>query len=268
LFGGGFDGAEPAFGNLIVLNGTLYGTTFRGGIGCRASGGGCGTVFAIASGKFKLVYQFSGYADGANPNGLVALNDVLYGTTLAGGTSECQYSLGCGTIFSVTTSGTEDTLFDFGATNGYWPRAALTELDGKLYGTTMRGGIPKRCFYDASTGCGVVFEVTTSGIYRVLHRFKGQNGDGGTPWAPLLALNGILYGSTKYGPAENRRYSGGIGTIFSVDRQRHEVVLHVFHHQHGFANPEGGLTDLNGRLYGTTTAGGSANRGAIFSLKP
>jgi uncharacterized repeat protein (TIGR03803 family) len=44
-FGGGSDGARPVAG-LLDVNGTLYGTTSKGG-GTGCQGGGCGTVFAF-----------------------------------------------------------------------------------------------------------------------------------------------------------------------------------------------------------------------------
>ncbi len=266
-FTGGSDGGDPDAGNLVMLNGTFYGTTAIGGVGCQGSRDGSGTVFAITpSGKLKTLHKFLG-PDGANPNGLVALDGVLYGTTVVGGTRECPYSTGCGTFFSVTTTGTERALFDFSGKNGYWPSATLTGLDGKLYGTTTRGGIPGRCYYFVSKGCGVVFEVTTLGEYRVLHRFKGQHGDGAIPWAPLLAFEGKLYGSTKYGPAQRRSSDGGSGIIFSITPDRQEAVLHIFRFRDG-ANPTGALVNLHRRLYGTAQSGGLAKQGAIFSFTP
>jgi uncharacterized repeat protein (TIGR03803 family) len=43
-FAGGTDGAHPS-ADLTNLNGTLYGTTDRGGIQSACSSGGRGTVF-------------------------------------------------------------------------------------------------------------------------------------------------------------------------------------------------------------------------------
>jgi uncharacterized repeat protein (TIGR03803 family) len=89
-FGTGADGADPNAG-LIVVNGTLYGTTAAGGTN------GEGTVFSITpSGTETVLYNFSG-ADGAEPAAnLLAVKGTLYGTTLIGG------SANFGTVFSLT----------------------------------------------------------------------------------------------------------------------------------------------------------------------
>jgi uncharacterized repeat protein (TIGR03803 family) len=86
------DGAYPGAG--LILSGTmLYGTTKVGGAA------GLGTLFQININgtKFAVVHHFGGGAsDGANPRGRLTLsNDILYGTTEAGG------SAGQGTVFSL-----------------------------------------------------------------------------------------------------------------------------------------------------------------------
>jgi len=103
-FTAGTDGALPD--TLAYVNGALYGTTtYGGGTPCQ-HGAGCGTVYAIGtSGNgYGVIYRFQGGLDGANPDGknrLVEIGGVLYGVTALGGGTGCQYSLGCGTVFSV-----------------------------------------------------------------------------------------------------------------------------------------------------------------------
>jgi uncharacterized repeat protein (TIGR03803 family) len=100
------DGTEP-LSRLVAINGTLYGTTARGGAHkCPSVGAGCGTVFAVTpSGKEHLLHSFSAGKDGALPlAGLVDDNGTLYGTTYAGGVGRCAASSaprGCGTLFSI-----------------------------------------------------------------------------------------------------------------------------------------------------------------------
>ncbi|HVR46092.1 MAG TPA: choice-of-anchor tandem repeat GloVer-containing protein [Candidatus Binatia bacterium] len=152
-FGGGSDGAYPE-GELISVSGTLYGLTGSGG-------SGLGTVYSITtSGAEQVVYRFVGGSDGADPvGGLLDLNGTLYGTTYSGGGTDCfpTTNLGCGTIYSVTTSGAESVLHRFaGGSDGNSPMTALTDLHGSLYGTASRGGNTKylkRC-------CGTVFRFT------------------------------------------------------------------------------------------------------------
>jgi uncharacterized repeat protein (TIGR03803 family) len=124
-----------------------------------------GTVFSLAaSGEERTIYKFKGGSDGDDPNPLVAVNGVLYGTTVAGG-GGCPQEGGCGTVFAVTTSGQERVIYHFkGGSDGYAPVGSLTWLDGRLYGTTFSGGITKQCPQSPyATGCGTVFSVDTSG---------------------------------------------------------------------------------------------------------
>jgi uncharacterized repeat protein (TIGR03803 family) len=142
------DGTDPAFG-LTDINGTLYGTTFGGGIdGC--GGFGCGTVFSIdpGTGVETTLYSFCqrrNCTDGATPlANPVALNGVLYGTTAYGGAIGCGGS-GCGTVFSLDPgTDAEKVLYAFcsqqNCADGASPSASLIIVNGKFYGTTAVGG--------------------------------------------------------------------------------------------------------------------------------
>ena len=209
------DGGEPQAG-LIDVSGTLYGTTSSGGTYCTGGyGAGCGTVFEVStSGNEHVLYSFSDTPDGAYPfAGLTDVNGALYGTTYPGGTG-CKnggFGPGCGTVFEVSTSGKERVLYRFkGGTDGKYPFAGLTDVNGTLYGTTYAGGTGcKNGSY--GSGCGTVFEVSTSGKERVLYRFKGGT-DGYYPRAGLIAVNGALYGTTSRGGTSDYHY----GTVFRI----------------------------------------------------
>ena len=143
-FASGSDGAGPQ-GNLIDVNGVLYGTTYFGG-----DANNYGTVFKItASGAESVLHRFAD-SDGAFPEaGLTDVNGVLYGTTTDGG------AFNKGSVFKVTTSGAEAVLHSFaGGSDGAFPKAGLTDVNGVLYGTTGGG--------DANDD-GTVFKITTSG---------------------------------------------------------------------------------------------------------
>lgn len=157
-FGNSPDGAYPSAG-LIDVGGTLYGTTTSGGItGCQNYG--CGVVYRIStSGKEKLVYSFIPSSDGPyNPAaGLIDVNGILYSTATYGGNDYGCSDEGCGIVFSVTTAGAEKTLHLFlGGHDGAYPTAALTNVNGVLYGTTPTGG--PQCW--RHLGCGTVFALT------------------------------------------------------------------------------------------------------------
>jgi uncharacterized repeat protein (TIGR03803 family) len=97
-FTGTPDGATPGLSGLIAYHGVLYGTTRSGG------SHNAGAVFEITpAGQERILYNFQGPPDGQKPDAtLLAYRGNLYGTTTVGG-SGC----GCGTVFSLTTSGTE-----------------------------------------------------------------------------------------------------------------------------------------------------------------
>lgn len=163
--------------------------------------------------NYKVVYSFGTQPDGNNPEAsLIDVDGTLYGTTLAGGSYSfaCRYysGNGCGTVFSITTGGTEKVLHSFGyGADGTSPLRPLIEVKGTLYGTTFEGGAYSRCNYALS--CGTVFSITTSGTETVLHNFGGPV-DGAEPPAGLLNVKGTLYGTTKYGGAHN------LGTVFAL----------------------------------------------------
>jgi uncharacterized repeat protein (TIGR03803 family) len=245
-FGEEPDGQEPLAG-LINVDGTLFGTTEKGGTY------GVGTVFSITTaGAENVLYSFGAGSDGRRPAaGLIDVNGTLFGTTSAGG----AYHLG--TVFSVTTTGTEKMLHSFGkGTDGRTPDAGLTDVKGTLYGTTSSGG-SGGCFH----GCGTVFSITTAGNEKVLHNF-GDGTDGATPYAGLIDVKGILYGTTSGGSANHG------GTIFSITTGGSEKVLHGFGQGNDGEFPLAGLANVNGSLYGTTAAGGTYNFGTVFTLSP
>ncbi len=146
-FTGAPDGERPGLGGLILDHGALYGTTPTGGAN------NAGAVFKVTlSGSESIVYSFKGVLDGQGPDGtLVDYRGTLYGTTTQGGGTSCKFSMGCGTIFSLTESGNESVLYRLtGGSDGEYPQTPLTLLDGRLYGTTVGGG---------TDGNGTVFSI-------------------------------------------------------------------------------------------------------------
>jgi uncharacterized protein (TIGR03437 family) len=116
-----------------AANGNFYGTTVY-------APGGPGAVFELTpEGTLTMLYTFGATAtDGTAPYaGLIqAADGNFYGTTSAGGTYNA------GTIFEITPTGTETTLYTFGAitTDAQSPSAALIQAtDGNFYGTSGGG---------------------------------------------------------------------------------------------------------------------------------
>lgn len=226
------------------------------------------------TGNYQIIYSFgSAPHDGEGPIApLISRQGVLYGTTANGGSTRCHNSEGCGTVFSVTKSGTETILHRFGiyGDNASHPAAGLIALHGTLYGTT--GNNTDQCYSSSYLSCGTVYSISRYGGYSTLHSFAGRPSDGSGPTASLVALNGVLYGTTFYGgSAACSAYSQGCGTVFSLTPNGTETILHNFG---GTASSDDGafpaynLVALNGVFYGTTARGGANNVGTVFSITP
>ena len=112
----------------------------------------------------------------------------------------------------------------------------------------------------------------TSGGYRALYSFgrNGKRGDGNRPAAPLVAVGERLYGTTQYGGVTNAHCKLGCGVVFAVSKSGSESVLYRFKGGSDGAQPLGELANVNGKLIGTTSAGGASGCGAgcgtIFAL--
>lgn len=268
------DGATP-LGGLVLFKGKMYGTTSAGGDG-GPSGPctgvyprtGCGSVYTIDStGAVHIIYRFQGGADGVGPIGnLVPFHNKLYGVTQYGGDGNTYYCQGtCGTIFSITESGKEKIVHSFSTlTDGKLPQAGLSDIGGKLYGTTSDGGSSVQC-----GECGTVYSLDANNNFTTLYSFTGKY-DGGEPESTLVGVGGKIYGTTYTGG--NR---GLCGTLFSIDSAGHQNTVWMFCNSRGDgAHPSGSLALINGIIYGTTQEGGAhacafgRGCGTIFSFDP
>src|SRR6185437_11932931 len=110
---------------LVVVKGTLYGTTQVGGQGDS------GAIYSLTTGgKEHVIHSFgSSGVDGVFPMaGMTILGGALYGTTFSGGEH------GFGAIFKTDTGGSEHLIYSFaGGKDGADPLGALVAVNGKLY---------------------------------------------------------------------------------------------------------------------------------------
>ena len=252
------DGKAPV-SQLVLVGQTLYGTTYSGGKD------GNGTVYSIdaATGKEQWYYSFKGAPDGANPNGgLLDLNGTLYGTTASGGTGCSSSGNGCGTVFTISTSGTEQVIYSFqgGNDDGAGPIGTLTDVGGTLYGVTQGG----------ETGeTGTVFSVTPYGVERPLHAFTGSANDGLYPTGNLIFAHDKLYGTTELGGATDK------GTAYSITTSGQFKIVHSFGGIYGGDGwwPDAGFATFGGKFFGTTdkggdySCGGEDGCGVVYVLK-
>lgn len=206
-------------------------------------------ILALTPVSAQTVTQLASFTSttGEAPNGglIEASDGNYYGTTTAGGT------LGGGTLFKVTSTGSITVLHNFDPdAEGYFVSSSLIQgTDGNFYGTLVNGGI---------NGGGSVFKFTPAGSITILHSFSGP--DGNSPFGGVVeASNGTFYGTTDGGGANS------IGTIYSI------TSAGAFNMLYQFAGPDASapiaslLQGSDGKLYGNSSGGGANGDGAFFS---
>jgi uncharacterized repeat protein (TIGR03803 family) len=206
-FGATGPGANPTQPLLEASDRVLYGTTSYGGTTNR------GVVFRLTKdgSAFTVLKSFGKpAADGECPMSplLEASDGMLYGSTYGGGTSN-----NAGTIFHLNRDGSGFGVivaFQGIASDGRHPSGGLVEwTDGRLYGTTERGGV---------NDAGTLFRVQKNGSgYEVLKSLGGTLGSyprGGLTQGP----DDALYGSTDQGGDRD------FGTVFRYGPQFGEIV--------------------------------------------
>jgi uncharacterized repeat protein (TIGR03803 family) len=207
------DGNDAATSLVRDASGNLYGTTVAGGIQDANCIDGCGTIYRIApDGSETVLYSFcsqANCADGFDPGGGLIIDPAgnLYGTTLFGGQQGCQ-NVGCGAIYRLGADGSYAVLYAFqGGSKGQWPIGELTaDAAGNLYGS-------------ASGGVGLIFELTTAGVEKTLHKFcQTDCSDGHDPTGTLLLRDGFLYGTT-FGGGMLGCNGQGCGVVYRVKAQ-------------------------------------------------
>jgi len=154
------------------------------------------------------------------------------------------------------TGYTLSTLATFHEINGALPQAGLIDVGGNLYGTTASGG---------SANDGTLFEYNTSTKSEsVIGTFNGL-GNGSTPSGGLIDVGGNFYGTTALGGTVNE------GTVFEYNTSEKSLSTIAFFHGNDRSypipngiEPNAGLIDVGGNLYGTTVFGGPLDDGTVF----
>jgi len=197
---------------------------------------------------FELRHRFHVPPQYAQAPLVQAPNGLLYGTTTAGGEH------GYGSVFSLTTGGVFQIVWSFrGDEGGASPiDGVVVGHDGALYGTTSEGG---------SALGGIIFRVTTGGVFSNLHAFQSHP-EGYYPWAELMrSADGYLYGTTVYGG------TNGNGSIFRISTSGQYTQIWSFAGDVYGSQPQGVLVEGPDRaLYGTCSFGGADNQGLVYRL--
>jgi uncharacterized repeat protein (TIGR03803 family) len=281
-------------GILTAYNGRLYGMTGSGGTAF-------GSLFEYDPATNlvinKTVFTGSNGAVLAYSNGLLLVNDKLWGTTKDGGVNNG------GVLFRydpVTALYTKQ--FDFAQQDGINPTGIPGTNGNNIVGVTSNGGLHNN---------GVLFEYDI--VQNTYTRKKDlDTTDGSAPFNSFVALNGSLYGNASAGgrtnagtifryntaadafsvavefATSNGRYpsssltyfnkclygltlKGGTvdsGTLFRYDLSTKTSTVEFNFNRSVGSRPLGDLIESNGKLYGTAGQGGIYNRGVIFSYDP
>lgn len=224
------------------------------------------SLLAQAKDKYRVLYTFTGKADGGAPIGRLAFDKAgnLYGTAVGGGTG-CSF--GCGVVFQLTprqNEWKESVLYNFqnAGSDGWAPYSGITmDSSGHLYGTTRSGGTHR---------LGTIFELSLSSHgweAQQLYSFGTNPNDGAQP-TTLLTMDSSrnLYGTTWVGG----KYDGG--TVFKMTPGTHkDDVLEQFcpNDCAGGRTPLASvILDASGNIYGTTAGAGGLYPpdGVVFEL--
>jgi uncharacterized repeat protein (TIGR03803 family) len=149
VFKGPPDAGYPV-GKLVAIGKTLYGASTGGGD--PYCSGGCGTVYSLTpNGREHVLHAFNHASEGLQPqSGVTLVRGALYGAA-------CCAFVGGGSIYKVTTSGSETVIRQFSgeASDARAPYGLPVLFDGALYGTTGFGGHTR----NHKVGYGTVFKV-------------------------------------------------------------------------------------------------------------
>ncbi|MCB0423709.1 MAG: T9SS type A sorting domain-containing protein [Mangrovimonas sp.] len=251
-------GVLPKASLLEATNGKLYGTTYRGG----ATNYGVFFEFDLSTNTFTKKHDFGETLGGSTLGDLMqASNNKIYGMTSSGGEGlfNGEISVSVGTIFEYDISTNNYTkLYDFDIENGGSPNGGLIEAtNGKFYGMTRLGGL-------SGSGSGVVFEFDLVNGINILYEFEQNGINGEQPYGNLIQFDeNTLYGLTSEGGTNDE------GVIFKLDIQTNTFTkIFDFNGTATGAVPLGSLTELNNKLYGVTSEGGTYGYGTVFEFDP
>jgi uncharacterized repeat protein (TIGR03803 family) len=234
----------PGYGTpFFTADGKMHGTMITGGTN------NTGVLFEYDPGTNSYVNKlsFAGAPDGRNPNNKLTLaaNGKFYSITLQGGTGDY------GTVYEfdpVTLVFSKKA--DFTKSNGAYPVGALANAsNGKLYGTTQRGGANDQ---------GVIFEYDPA-TASISNQFDLDFNTGTFLFNGLIATpNGKLYGASRDGGTNSR------GALLEFDPLTNSVTIIYSFAQATGATPTAALTlGSDNNLYGVAN-GGAQSAGVVF----
>ncbi len=231
---------------------------------------------SAAAAQLKLIYDFSNRAlgEGQNPVGNLVADKAgnLYGTAGQGGMG------GTGAVFRLQPPSAGSTawyptiVYNFGINddNGAFPDGLMMGTDGNLYGVSACGGLCVGNVYMLSPGANA----SRPWRQTILHRFVPSTVPLGKNGVELAVKAGLVRDAVGnlYGVAAGGA-SAGSGFVYKLAQSAagHPNVYSVLYSFTGGKDggtPVGGLSLVNGSLFGTATSGGGFGNGVVFQITP
>jgi uncharacterized repeat protein (TIGR03803 family) len=259
------EGARPRGALALGPDGLLYGAATARGLA------GCGSVFSVDPNPPHAIVFLHSFAcgsgpEGTNPEGGMVVLAGPGGEPVIFGVATAFSNPGVSAVYRLSPGGPLTVL-----STSSWSDRCSSQLrlasDGFIYG---------QCHGNQPPDAGRVFRVDpTSGTVTTVLRFGRQEG-GRIPHALIEGRDGQLYGSMRFGGAQNR------GSIYQLSRDGDFRTLHAFTDGAAWWDPGLGpnsttpmrpsdtfLTHASdGWLYGTRCDGGAQGQGSLFRLDP
>ena len=249
-------GRNPNNNEMIVYNNKLYGCLNQNGANVS------GTLFELdpATNVFTKLVDFNYTPTGRGPLAKLVVN----GTKFIGFCNEGGIN-GRGVIFEWDPANPTAVVkkYDFGVDNNDNPispgNATFTLFNLKFYATTYNGGF---------TNLGTIIEYDYAA--NTLTKKKDFNAaeNGRIPYGRPVLLNGKIYGTCSTGPQE----PGSSGCIWefnpSTSTYSRKFLFDFANNSANGSGPSSSPIAYNGKLYGTTGAGGNTGRGVFYAFDP
>jgi uncharacterized repeat protein (TIGR03803 family) len=238
-------GSEPTYLKLIEVNGKFYGATEKGGI----YNNGVFFEYDYNSKQYKVIINFDGLANGSRPMGslLTASNGKIYGRTISGAD-------GFGTLYEYNVS-----THQFRVVYAFQPGDLSTGFGGVVEGSVGKlYGLGYGTHGDSSHGTIWEYDLSTN-TYSLKYNIPNYSLGDSPVGELLLAPNGKFYGVTNTGGLAD----GGV--LFEFDPNSLQYTMKKYLREINGYKPQGGLTlASDGKIYGTTSGGGSWGFGIVF----
>ncbi len=243
-------GYEPLGPLMQATNGKLYAVTSQGGL----SHSGVVFEFDVNASQYAIKAHIGHFDEGAYPNGglVQASNGKLFGATSWGG------MFGKGVIYEYDVQ-----------VNGYTKKIDLGNEIGIVFNGSFVEATPGKLIaavtYGGNNGTGSILEYDYNANVLTLKLDLVDTLNGINPIGAMVkAANGKFYGTCIAGGIHfdvNTSNSGSV--IFEYDYATNTYTKKIDLSLANGTSPFGAMVEYNGKLYGTTSEGGSG-RGVLY----